>query len=152
MTGVITQFTKLTVGRPRPGEEIRITSNVVDQHYTQTSLRGVCHLRDRWTPHTVLRLPRSAHRPILAFSTTVSGVSPAATPAVSDTHPRLPPCLITSSVSFAGQGFLAFYLAGKLHLFDRRGHAVSPFFSLSSRIILTWPRIAAQSMDLPRSA
>ena len=29
-------------------------------------------------------------------------------------------------VSFAGLGFLAFYLAGKLHLFDNRGHAVSP--------------------------
>jgi hypothetical protein len=29
-------------------------------------------------------------------------------------------------VSFAGLGFLAFYLAGKSHLFDNRGHAVSP--------------------------
>jgi len=28
-------------------------------------------------------------------------------------------------VSFAGLGFLTFYLAGKFHLFDTRGHAVS---------------------------
>lgn len=32
------------------------------------------------------------------------------------------------AVSFAGLGFLAFYLAGKLHLFDERGHAVSREF------------------------
>jgi hypothetical protein len=34
-------------------------------------------------------------------------------------------------VSFAGLGFLALYLAGKLHLFDNRGHAVSPYFAES---------------------
>ncbi|KAG6335097.1 hypothetical protein ID866_3986 [Astraeus odoratus] len=30
-----------------------------------------------------------------------------------------------ASMSFSGLGFLTFYLAGKLHLFDTRGHAVS---------------------------
>jgi len=36
-----------------------------------------------------------------------------------------------SSLSFAGQGFLAFYLAGKLHLFDKRGHAPKAWISLA---------------------
>ncbi|KJA27493.1 hypothetical protein HYPSUDRAFT_35407 [Hypholoma sublateritium FD-334 SS-4] len=42
-----------------------------------------------------------------------------------------------SSLSFAGMGFLAYYLAGKVHLFDRRGHtgkawlALSPFMAAS---------------------
>ncbi|KIJ64294.1 hypothetical protein HYDPIDRAFT_62127, partial [Hydnomerulius pinastri MD-312] len=36
-----------------------------------------------------------------------------------------------SSMSFAGLGFLAFYLAGKLHLFDTRGHASKAWLSLA---------------------
>ncbi|KAG5639518.1 hypothetical protein H0H81_000663 [Sphagnurus paluster] len=35
------------------------------------------------------------------------------------------------SASFAGLGFLAFYLAGKLHLFDRRGHTTKAWLSLA---------------------
>lgn len=34
-------------------------------------------------------------------------------------------------VSFAGLGFLAFYLAGKSHLFDEKGHTVSDYLLLS---------------------
>ncbi|KAG6336917.1 hypothetical protein ID866_2155 [Astraeus odoratus] len=37
----------------------------------------------------------------------------------------------TTSVSFAGLGFLAFYLAGKMHLFDKRGHAHKAWISVT---------------------
>ncbi|RXK41753.1 hypothetical protein M231_00988 [Tremella mesenterica] len=36
-----------------------------------------------------------------------------------------------SSLSFAGLGFLALYLAGKMHLWDRRGHRNRAWFALS---------------------
>lgn len=35
------------------------------------------------------------------------------------------------AVSFAGLGFLSWYLAGKLHLFDRRGHQFKAWLALT---------------------
>jgi diacylglycerol diphosphate phosphatase/phosphatidate phosphatase len=48
-------------------------------------------------------------------------------------------------VSFAGLGFLTFYLAGKLHLFDRRGHAVSSAIHSSLYVIPTLTRPFCQA-------
>ncbi|KAF9533449.1 phosphatidic acid phosphatase type 2/haloperoxidase [Crepidotus variabilis] len=49
-----------------------------------------------------------------------------------------------SSLSFAGMGFLSFYLAGKLHLFDSRGHAGKAWLALS-------PFMAAALVAISRS-
>ncbi|KAG8215402.1 PAP2-domain-containing protein [Butyriboletus roseoflavus] len=51
-----------------------------------------------------------------------------------------------SSLSFAGLGFLTFYLAGKLHLFDTRGHAGKVWLLLVPLGIASWVALS-RTMD-----
>ncbi|KAH7924588.1 PAP2-domain-containing protein [Leucogyrophana mollusca] len=98
ITGAITQFTKITVGRPRPdllsrcmpipGSEDPTYGLSTDAICTQTNNAIMI---DGW------RSFPSGH----------------------------------SSLSFAGLGFLSFYLAGKLHLFDTRGHHFKAWLSIT---------------------
>ncbi|KAF9264754.1 PAP2-domain-containing protein [Marasmius fiardii PR-910] len=98
ITGSITQFVKITVGRPRPD------------------------IIDRCQP------PRGSVDPVFGLSTwqictqTESFLLRDGFRSFPSGH---------SSLSFAGLGFLAYYLAGKLHLFDKRGHTGKAWISLA---------------------
>ncbi|KAL1748066.1 phosphatidic acid phosphatase type 2/haloperoxidase [Schizophyllum fasciatum] len=98
LTGAVTQFAKVTVGRPRPDviDRCQPRPGSADPVYGLSN-----HTICTQTDHDVLRD---------GFRSFPSG------------H---------SSLSFAGLGFLAFYLAGKLHLFDRRGHAGKAWLALT---------------------
>ncbi|KAJ3724469.1 PAP2-domain-containing protein [Lentinula raphanica] len=89
MAGVITQFTKITVGRPRPDllDRCQPRSGSTDPTFG-LSTATVCTQIDMSLLKDGFRSFPSGH----------------------------------SSLSFAGLGFLAFYLAGKLHLFDHKGY------------------------------
>jgi diacylglycerol diphosphate phosphatase/phosphatidate phosphatase len=57
-----------------------------------------------------------------------------------------------SSFSFAGLGFLSFYLAGKMGVYDRRGHTVRTAPFLEASTLLTrrgWQQIKAWITLLP---
>lgn len=97
VTGVITQFSKLTVGRPRPDVIARCMPppGSVDPQYGLTDY-SICTQTDITVLNDGFRSFPSGH----------------------------------SSLSFAGLGFLSFYLAGKLHLFDKRGYAPKAWISL----------------------
>ncbi|KAH8825585.1 phosphatidic acid phosphatase type 2/haloperoxidase [Flagelloscypha sp. PMI_526] len=98
LTGAITQFTKVTVGRPRPDLISRCDPppGSVDPEFGLSN-SSICRQTDAYMMRDGFRSFPSGH----------------------------------SSLSFAGLGFLAFYLAGKLHLFDRRGHAGKAWLSLA---------------------
>ncbi|GAW01546.1 lipid transport protein [Lentinula edodes] len=89
MAGVVTQFTKVTVGRPRPDviDRCQPRSGTIDPTFG-LSTAAICTQTDLSLLKDGFRSFPSGH----------------------------------SSLSFAGLGFLAFYVAGKLHLFDHKGH------------------------------
>jgi diacylglycerol diphosphate phosphatase/phosphatidate phosphatase len=98
MTGSVTQFSKITVGRPRPDviDRCQPIPGSADPIY-RLSNASICTQIDHRIMRDGWRSFPSGH----------------------------------SSLSFAGLGFLSFYLAGKMHLFDKRGHAGKAWLALS---------------------
>ncbi|KIL68598.1 hypothetical protein M378DRAFT_158421 [Amanita muscaria Koide BX008] len=97
-TGAITQFVKLTVGRPRPDfiDRCQPPANATDPPFG-LSVWTICTQTDSYIMKDGFRSFFSGH----------------------------------SSLSFAGLGFFSFYLAGKMHLFDKRGHTGKTWLALS---------------------
>ncbi|KAI0709298.1 phosphatidic acid phosphatase type 2/haloperoxidase [Earliella scabrosa] len=98
ITGAITQFTKVTVGRPRPDliDRCQPMAGAVDPPLG-LSTEAICTQTDVALLRDGFRSFPSGH----------------------------------SSLSFAGLGFLTFYLAGKLHLFDEKGHTAKAWIALA---------------------
>ncbi|KAH0827133.1 PAP2-domain-containing protein [Lanmaoa asiatica] len=98
ITGAVTQFSKITVGRPRPDLLSRCIPISGSQDPTYgLSTDAICTQTDQSIMIDGWRSFPSGH----------------------------------SSLSFAGLGFLSFYLAGKMHLFDTRGHTHKAWISVT---------------------
>lgn len=98
MTRIITQFVKVTVGRPRPD------------------------LISRCQPVTGSADPLWGLSTVDVCTQTVSRILEDGWRSFPSGH---------SSMSFAGLGFLALYLVGKLHLFDTRGYVFKAWISIT---------------------
>lgn len=98
ITGVITQITKITVGRPRPDviSRCKPIAGSIDPPWGLSSAE-ICTQTDMFILNDGWRSFPSGH----------------------------------SSTAFAGLGFLSFYVAGKLHLFDRRGYTAKAWIALT---------------------
>ncbi|ELU44586.1 oligosaccharyl transferase subunit OST3/OST6 family [Rhizoctonia solani AG-1 IA] len=114
-TGSLTQVVKVTVGRPRPGKCGAQSSRHIA---LRVHLLTICFvdLLDRCQPRANVQ-----NAPVYGLVT--------ADVCTTDNHERLKDGFRSffsghSSLTFAGLGFLSFYLAGKMHLFDQRGHTV----------------------------
>ncbi|KXN82579.1 Phosphatidate phosphatase PPAPDC1A [Leucoagaricus sp. SymC.cos] len=102
LTGSVTQFVKITVGRPRPGRTLdfldrcKPPAGATDPEFGATSWT-ICTQTDNLIMRDGFRSFFSGH----------------------------------SSLSFAGLGFFSFYLAGKMHLFDKRGQTLKGWLALA---------------------
>ncbi|KAF9235900.1 phosphatidic acid phosphatase type 2/haloperoxidase [Melanogaster broomeanus] len=125
IAGSITQLVKVTVGRPRPGESLYF------QPLQPSDVIARC-----------LPIPGSED-PIWGLST-VDICTQTSKHILEDGWRSFPSG--HSSLSFAGLGFLTFYLAGKLHLFDTRGHATKAWLALAPLAGASWVAIS-RTMD-----
>ncbi|TFY71761.1 hypothetical protein EVG20_g1252 [Dentipellis fragilis] len=98
ISGSVTQFVRITVGRPRPDFIVRCNPapGTVDPPLGLSSA-SICNQSDISTLREGFRSFPSGH----------------------------------ASLSFAGLGFLSLYVAGKMHLFDKRGHALKVWIALT---------------------
>ncbi|KAI0046685.1 PAP2-domain-containing protein [Auriscalpium vulgare] len=100
ITGSITQFVRITVGRPRPDiiSRCRPDADAIDPPFGLSTFSEVCH-------------------PTLSKAFIEDGFR-----SFPSGH---------ASLSFAGLGFLTFYIAGKTRLFHHRGHAWKAWLALT---------------------
>ncbi|KAA1471229.1 PAP2-domain-containing protein [Dentipellis sp. KUC8613] len=98
ISGSVTQFVRITVGRPRPDFIVRCNPapGTVDPPLGHSSA-SICNQSDISILREGFRSFPSGH----------------------------------ASLSFAGLGFLSLYVAGKMHLFDGRGHTLKVWIALA---------------------
>ncbi|KAH0834171.1 phosphatidic acid phosphatase type 2/haloperoxidase [Lanmaoa asiatica] len=128
ITGSITQIIKVVVGRPRPGGSIVLGWRPV--------LIPI-DLISRCQPLT------GSEDPLLGLST-IDICTQTSKHILEDGWRSFPSG--HSSLSFAGLGFLTFYLAGKLRLFDTRGYASKVWLLLVPIGVASWVALS-RTMD-----
>ena len=114
LTGSISNLVKVCVGRPRPGE----SPGILSVKFRDESFATILDLISRCLP-----VPGSMDSPVWGLSN-YTICTQTDENILKDGFRSFPSG--HASLSFAGLGFLSFYLAGKLHLWDERGYTVSP--------------------------